>query len=150
MIDIAQENKKKKLLQEEANDKNDDALKNLSFEVNSIDSVQVDKPLDVIMGMSIMHLLPNRKEMIQKVYDHLKPGGYFISSTICMGDFTPPFIRWMIPIIGWTGLIPKVSCDLTKQELRQNLEQSSFNIEREFHPANDKAVFFVAKKKEKQ
>lgn len=41
---------------------------------------------DVIMAFNILHYLENTPEVMQRIYGLLKPGGYFISSTECMGE----------------------------------------------------------------
>jgi len=139
MIAIAKENKAQAATTTDTS--------NLSFLCSGIDSLpETTEPYHVILGMSILHLLPNKKDVLAKVHRNLVPGGYFISSTICLGDNGGTLLKWILPVVSWTGLIPKVSI-FTKQELRQSIEESGFDIEEEFHPGNDKAVFLVAKKK---
>ena len=41
---------------------------------------------DVVLGMSILHLVPDRAATLARVHELLKPGAVFISSTICIGD----------------------------------------------------------------
>jgi len=127
---------------------------NVKFECTGIDSLSPNnkkkedqEPYDIIMGMSILHLLPNLNEILPKVHENLRSDGYFISSTVCMGDWSAkPYLRWILPVVSWTGIIPSIVL-FTKQELRQRIEDSGFEIEHEFHPDPEKAVFLVAKKK---
>lgn len=120
---------------------------NVKFECTGIDSLDVpDESFDVVLGLSILHLLPNHREVLEKVRTHLKPGGYFISSTTCIGDQSMARVFGMVaPSLSYFGLIPQVQV-FTKAELRTDLENAGFTIEQEFHPGKDKAVFFVARK----
>jgi ubiquinone/menaquinone biosynthesis C-methylase UbiE len=139
MIEIAKEKQ-----QAAADDANANA-DNVQFECTGIDSLQVpDESFDVVLGMSILHLLPNKDEIIAKVRTNLKPGGYFISSTACIGDHAK-FLAWIAPIGNWFGIIPTLNI-FTKAELRKSIEDGGFQIEQEFHPAVGKGVFLVARK----
>ena len=63
----------------------------ITFETSTIDDLNVqEQKLDVVLGLSILHLLENKEEVIAKIYKMLKPGGIFISSTMCLGDT----MRW--------------------------------------------------------
>ena len=62
-------------------------VENITFERASIDEFEVaDQSFDVVMGFSILHLLKNKEDVIAKVHKILKPGGVFISSTVCIGS----------------------------------------------------------------
>lgn len=130
-----------------AKDKTKEAdANNVKFECTGIDSLMASKreTYDVVLGLSVLHLLPNKNEVMKNVYSQLKPGGYFISSTVCMGDFAK-YIGWVTSPLSRFGILPKLNV-FTKGELRSSMEEAGFQIEREFHPANDKAVFLVARK----
>ncbi|MEO0688531.1 MAG: class I SAM-dependent methyltransferase, partial [Cyanobacteria bacterium J06649_11] len=54
-------------------------IKNITFEQSNIDELNLsDGSLDVVLGMSILHLLANKEEVIRKVHRMLKPGGIFV------------------------------------------------------------------------
>jgi len=137
MIEIAQEKAKAA------------KVDNVQFECAGIDSfqrerVKIQESFDAILGMSILHLLPNKDEVIQEVFQNLKPGGYFISSTMCLGD-SSMMLAWVIAPFSWLGIAPTIN-SFSKQELLKSMENAGFHIEREFHLAKDKPVFLVAKK----
>lgn len=123
-------------------------VKNVKYECTGIDSFtpeqEASPSFDVILGLSVLHLLPNKDEIIQKVHQNLKPGGYFISSTACTGDFGRIF-GWIISPFSWLGVIPTINLS-TKQELLKSMKESGFQIEQEFQSDNSMAVFLVAKK----
>ena len=125
--------------------------KNVHFAVQGLDSWQApDASYDVILGLSILHLLPNRAQVMRKVHRLLKPGGIFVSSTVCIGDMgkvTPLALQLIGRPLEFLGVIPAVQV-FTKTTLRQELQDNGFVIQEEFHPGSDKAVFFIAKKVE--
>ena len=138
MIEFAEERKQKAA-------EDDISVDNVTFECAGIDSVNVpDKSYDVVLGCSILHLLPNKDEVMKKIHDKLKPSGYFISSTPCLGD-QAKFIGWLAAPFSRIGLIPELNV-FTKKELRKSMEVAGFIIEREYHPSKDKAVFLVARR----
>ncbi|MDH3596571.1 MAG: class I SAM-dependent methyltransferase [Rhodospirillales bacterium] len=120
-------------------------IDNITFEQSSIDDLEVPaRSLDVVLGLSILHLLEHKDAVIAKVHDMLKPDGVFVSSTACLGD-SQNWLRFVAPIGRRLGLIPFVSF-FTKEDLRQSLGRAGFEIEHSWQPAKGKAVFMVAKK----
>ena len=73
--------------------------------------------------MSVLHLVPNKDDVLFKAHQLLKQGGVFVSSTVCLRDFAG-YLRWVVPAVSWLGVIPKVSF-FTKDELRQSIEAQS-------------------------
>lgn len=120
-------------------------VKNITFEQSTIDEFNVsDQSLDVVLGMSILHLLENREEMIAKIYKMLKPGGLFVSSTACIGDMMMLF-KLIAPIGKLVSFIPLIKV-FTADELVNSLTNAGFNIDYQWHPGKNKAVFIIAKK----
>ncbi len=120
-------------------------VENVTFEQSTIEELSVsDQTLDAVLGLSILHLLDNKEEVITKVYKMLKPGGIFVTSTVCMGD-TMKLFKVIAPIGKLFGLILKV---FTTKELEDNLINAGFQIDYQWQPGRGKAVFIVAKKAE--
>jgi ubiquinone/menaquinone biosynthesis C-methylase UbiE len=138
MIEIAQEKAKKQ------------GISNVKFDTMGIDRLDVpNDSYDAVLGLSVLHLVPNKDEAIAKIHKILKPGGVFISSTACiseMGAFTGGLVKYIAPVGNYFGIFPKINIFNTK-ELKDSITNAGFVIEREFHPSNDKAYFLVAKKK---
>ncbi|MBC7836633.1 class I SAM-dependent methyltransferase [Acetobacteraceae bacterium] len=131
MIEIARDKAKAKYIE------------NITFECINIDTLVLPpESLDVVLGLSILHLLANRDEIIKKVYTMLKPGGIFVTSTACMGD-TMPYAKYLAPIGRLIGLTVRV---FTQAELKNAMEQAGFAIDYEWSPGLDKAAFIIAKK----
>jgi len=122
-------------------------IKNVTFKRSTINEFSVpDQTLDAVLGLSILHLLDNKDEVIAKVHKKLKPGGIFVTSTACIGD-TMKFIKIIAPIGKFLGLIPLVKV-FTTRELEDSLTDAGFEIDYQWQPGKNKAVFIVAKKAE--
>ena len=120
---------------------------NVTFKRSTINEFSVsDQTLDAVLGLSILHLLDNKEEVIAKVYKMLKPGGIFVTSTACIED-TMKFFKVIAPIGKILGLMPLVKVFTTK-ELKDSLTDAGFEIDYQWQPGNGKAVFIVAKKAE--
>ena len=117
---------------------------NLTFEQATIEEYQAVEPFDVVLGLSILHLVEDKDAVISKVYGLLEPGGVFVSSTACIGD-SLRFLKVVFPVARFLGLIPFVDV-FTTAELVASLEAAGFSIDRQWQPGKNKAVFIVAKK----
>ena len=122
----------------------DAGVSNVTLQQASIDAFEApDESFDAILGLSILHLLTDRNAAIAKVYRMLKPGGIFVSSTVCLGDS----MKWLKPIAPTIGrLFGLVIRVLTSADLLRSLTEAGFTIEQEWQPGPKKAVFIVAKK----
>ncbi|KAL3939906.1 MAG: hypothetical protein SGBAC_005459 [Bacillariaceae sp.] len=122
-------------------------VKNVEFQQVSIDKLKLkNESKDVVLGLSILHLLPNRDEVIAKTYQWLKPGGIFVTSTVCIGNMgAAPILKRLLPIGNFLGIAPYVNA-LTKEDLKKDLIKNNFEIEYEWQPKKDAAVFIVARK----
>ena len=118
---------------------------NVSFEVASIESLDAPEgSFDVILGLSILHLLEDKEAAIAKVVRLLKPGGVFVSSTVCMADKMKWF-RFVIPIGRALGLVPLVTV-FSKAELEDSLTSAGLTIEYNWYPDGGLVAFSVARK----
>lgn len=121
---------------------------NVTFERSTIEEISVpDQKLDAVLGLSILHLLENKEKVIAKVYRMLKPGGIFVTSTACLGDSMMKYIKLIVPIGKFLGLMPLVKVFTTK-ELEDSLTDAGFQIDYQWQPGRGKAVFIVAKRAE--
>lgn len=126
-------------------------VKNITFEQATLDEFTdefnvLTPAFDVVLGLSILHLLENKEATIAKVYDMLKPGGLFISSTPCLGD-TMKFFKLIAPIGKFLRLMPILKV-FTTQELEASLTAAGFELDYQWQPGKGKAIFIVAKKPE--
>ncbi len=118
---------------------------NVNFEVAAFEDWPVpaeDGRYDMIMAHSILHLVADLAATLEHVRACLAPGGWFISSTVCIGDGNP-LVASLLPLVGWTGLIPKVA-PLTGKALLSKLQVAGFNIRHDWRPGPAKAIFIIA------
>ena len=120
-------------------------IQNINFECAPIDKLNIaDGSLDAVLGLSILHLLENMEEVIVRVHRMLKPGGVFITSTMCIGD-SMKFFSFIAPIGKFFGLMPFVNI-ITRKELVESLTNTGFEIDYQWQPDKNKAIFIVAKR----
>lgn len=133
MIEIAESRRKEAQIQ------------NVDFECRAIESLNAaENSYDIVLGLSILHLLSSWPETIQQVYSLLKPGGVFISSTACIADSMKVF-KFIAPLGRSIGLLPDLAI-FTRVELEQELCNAGFSLERTWQPEKSQALFIVARK----
>lgn len=121
-------------------------IENITFEVATCDEASApDESLDVVLGMSILHLLEEREAVIAKVYQMLKPGGAFVSSTACLTG-AMKLLKPVILIGRLFGKMPQTVKFFSSKELEKSLIDAGFIIDYLWQPDKGKAVFIVAKK----
>ncbi len=122
-------------------------IENVTFKCLPIDDLsELDQTFDVVLGLNILHLLDNKEEVIARIHRILKPGGIFVTSTLCMGD-TMTFFRIIAPLGKILGVLPLVRI-FTASELQAGVNDAGFDIDYQWQPGKGKAVFIVAKKAE--
>lgn len=120
---------------------------NISFEVATVDDLAVpDGSLDMVLALSLLHLLDDWEVVIARIYRMLKPGGIFVTSTTCLGDFFKVF-KYIAPVGKALGLMPVVKV-FTVRQLTGAMTAAGFRIDYQWQPSRKKAVFIVAKKPE--
>lgn len=102
--------------------------------------------LDVVLGLNVIHLVADRKAVLEEVARILKPGGVFVSSTVCLGNSYLRFLKLIVPAGKRLGLMPDVFV-FSESTLTQEIESAGFTIERQWHHgANDICSFLIARK----
>lgn len=120
---------------------------NVTFERAAIDDFSApDKSFDVVLGLSILHLVEDKEAIIAKVRKMLKPGGIFVSSTACLGDKLW-FFKYIEPIGRFLGLMPMVKV-FTVKELDESLTGAGFDIDQHWVLEKGHTAFIVAKQPE--
>lgn len=120
-------------------------VENVTFERADITGLAVpDESFDMVLGLSILHLLEDPDAVIAKVFAMLRPGGYFISSTACLGD-TMGFIKFIAPIGQMLGKLPILNV-MTADELAGKLRHAGFDIAHRWQPGKGKALFLIGRK----
>lgn len=118
---------------------------NVTFEALSVDALDVpDASIDVVMAHNVLHLLEDKEQAITDVHRMLGPGGVFVSSTACIGDMLLP-LRLIVPVGRFLRLFPLVKV-FSVAELKDSLENAGFEIDYEWQPKKNAAVFIVSRK----
>lgn len=122
-------------------------ITNVEFKHGSIEEFDApDHLFDVIMGHSILHLVDNEADVIKKVYELLKGGGIFVTSTICLGDsFKSKLIKNIASLASYFNLLPKLN-SFTENELSEMFTKAGFEINYRWQPNKNSAVFIIATK----
>ncbi len=123
-------------------------ITNVTFEQTGIEDLTVaDGSVDMVLAMSILHLLEDMDAMLAKVHRMLKPGGLLVSSTVCIGDslLLNAFIRIVGPVGRLLGRMPMVRV-ISEQHLVDRLTAAGFVIEQQWRPEKSLGVFIVARK----
>ena len=130
----------------------DAKVTNVDFKRASVQELDIPAAsMDAVLGLSILHLLPDKDHVIRQVHSWLKPGGVFVTSTFCAADMSMGkqlLMKSLLPIGQFFGLLPSVVA-FTKKDLKESLQEGGFRIDHEWQSDKpDSAVFIVAKKGE--
>ena len=122
----------------------DAQVENVRFHVSTLEDWSDDEgPYQMIMAHSILHLIKDLDATLQHVRGRLKPGDWFVSSTVCVSDRSK-MLGWVLPIIAKTKLIPRVAA-LTSANLEHRIVRAGFELEDVWRPGPGKAVFIIAR-----
>jgi len=135
-----------KMIEEAKRRANESAVENVRYMHATIFDERLEKgSFDAIVAYSILHLVDDLDEVIQRVNELLKPGGLFISETVCLG-YRKLIARYLLFIANKIGLIPYINYFKT-EELEDAIKETNFQIiETELLTHNPIINFVVAKK----
>lgn len=106
-----------------------------------------DASLDGLCAYSLLHLLEDREAALARIFRLLKPGGFFVSSTVVLGETWIPY-RPVLAVMRWLGKAPLVTI-FDKATLKAELAAAGFvGIEEHEVGAKPTTAFLVAHKPE--
>jgi ubiquinone/menaquinone biosynthesis C-methylase UbiE len=118
---------------------------NLSFRQAGVEAFEApDGSFDMVLALNLLHLLPDRAAALSKIHRLLKPGGVFISSTVCLAD-RMWFLRPIVPIMQWFGKAPYVSF-LRVDTVLQEVVTAGFEVQEHWTHSRANCLFLVSKK----
>ncbi len=101
-------------------------IDNLEFKQSAIEEwTAPEEGYDVILGLSILHLLNDPDAAIEKAHRMLKPGGLLITGTACIGG-KMPIMRIFLKMGHALGLLPKLVF-LDRDDLEKRINRVGFS-----------------------
>ncbi len=99
---------------------------NVTFHLGELNDDVPFEPasLDGVCAYSLLHLVDDPRRALDQLFGLLKPGGFFVSSTVCLGETWVPY-RPMLAVGRWFGKAPMVKI-LRKQQLREDMAGAGF------------------------
>ncbi|WMT88117.1 class I SAM-dependent methyltransferase [Pelagibacterium sp. 26DY04] len=120
-------------------------VENVTFELGDITTLPMPQErYDMVLGLSILHLLEDVDAVIAKVREMLVPGGYFVSSTACMNDIMPWF-KYVAPLGKAIGKLPHLTF-MSADDLVGKFQAAGFTIVHRWQPGKKAALFLIARK----
>ncbi len=124
---------------------------NLRFMTADIFEVApVGAKYDVVCGFNLFHLMKDPDAAFARVADLVRPGGLFISKTVCRPEARLPLLLrsmlWLLPLAQALGKAPYVNFMRTC-DLEERIARADFTIlETGDYPAMPPSRFIVARK----
>lgn len=119
-------------------------ISNVEFQCATLEDIEAEVgAFDVVMAHNILHLLEDTEQAIKQSYRLLKPGGVFVTSTVCLGD---GFSHWRVLLFVGRLFrqVPYVNV-LKREELERQLRDAGFELELEWRRAKQ-AAFIILRK----
>lgn len=102
--------------------------------------------LDGVCAYSILHLVEDRPAALARVFSLLKPGGFFVSSTVCLGNSWAPY-RPLLAVMTALGKAPPVVAVVRTRTLLAEIAGAGFvDIEEHDVGAKPTIAFVTARK----
>lgn len=118
---------------------------NVTFEqADVMDMPLDDNAYDMVMAMSILHLLEDPDAALARAFGTLKPGGVLVTSTACIGNVAP-FLKPVASLGRAIGLLPRLTM-MTGDALVARVAAAGFDIVHRWQPDKGKALFLIARK----
>lgn len=107
------------------------------------------EPYDAVLALNLLHLIEDLDSALQRIHGLVKPGGLFISKTVCQPGAGAPLrfrlMRFLIPILQFFGKAPFVRL-MAADAFEARVEASGFEIlEAGDHPPPSRHI--VARRK---
>ncbi|MGJ8625567.1 MAG: class I SAM-dependent methyltransferase [Sulfitobacter sp.] len=118
---------------------------NITYQCSSVEEFEAPNgSYDMVLALSVLHLVQDYKVTLAKMHALLKPGGYLVTSTVCLGDAMPAF-KWVSKPAHALGLLPYLTY-LSKDTLLSEMQAAGFTVESNWQPGPKRAVFAIARK----
>jgi arsenite methyltransferase len=105
----------------------DQRVTNVTFHTGGFDdtfTALADGSVDVLCACSLLHLVDDRAAALARMHRLLRPGGFLVTSTVCLGESWVPYA----PILAgmhWLGKAPRVWV-FSKETLAGEIRRAGF------------------------
>lgn len=121
-----------------------EGIQNITFSCQGVlEAIQPKNEYDVIMAHSLIHLVDEPFTLIQQIYEQLKPGGYFITSTVCL-DGMMRALKLVLPIMILLKKAPKIQF-FSSNDLIHAHRSAGFEIEYQWE-LSKRNIFLIVRK----
>jgi len=105
---------------------NEQNVTNVTFHQSTLEAAEGFQPgqFDGICAYNILHLVGDRADTLQRIFAYLKPGGFFISSTVCLGESFVPY-KPVLAVMRWLKKAPPVQI-FSVEELLRDIGEAGF------------------------
>ena len=120
-------------------------IDNVSFQQSGVEEFRApDGSFDMVLALNLLHLLPDFPAAVGRIHGLLKPGGHFVSSTVCLADRLW-FLRPVIPVMQWIGKAPFVSF-LRADDVLADIIRAGFDAREHWTHGRSNSLFLIAQK----
>lgn len=128
--------------------RSDSGVANVRFSVGTINSAWEGKQqFDAVLGLNVLHLLPDWRNQIETIHRLLPAGGLFITSTGCLKEKLPwSWLRFVAPLLRTLRVFPTVAF-FTKREFRDCIVQTGFEVVHDWTPESSPITSFLVCRK---
>jgi ubiquinone/menaquinone biosynthesis C-methylase UbiE len=122
-------------------------VSNVTFREGTLDgALPFDaETFDAALAFSILHLVPDRQQVLRNIWKLLKPGGSFISSNACLSDSWIPFGP-LITVMRWFGKAPVVHC-YDRATIMREMRDAGFSQVQERDVGAEKMIALIVARK---
>ncbi len=131
--------------------RSDNGTANIQFSVGTINSAwKPQQEFDAVLGLNVLHLLPDWRTQIETVYRLLPAGGFFITSTACLKEKLPwSLLRFVAPLFRALRVFPPIAF-FNKHEFRDCIAQTGFEVVHDWTPESSPITSFLVCRKNTQ
>ncbi|WP_164660480.1 class I SAM-dependent methyltransferase [Tropicibacter sp. Alg240-R139] len=129
----------------------DQGVTNVEFIAADVSDTQLaSAPYDTVLALNLLHLLPDLSQDLKRIHQMIKPGGLFISKSVCLNAKGLPLrlriMKLAIPLMQMVGKAPYVR-SLTTEDLEHEISAAGFEIiETGNYPAVPPSRYLVARR----
>jgi ubiquinone/menaquinone biosynthesis C-methylase UbiE len=120
---------------------------NITFHVGAVADLSRFEPetFDMICAMNLLHLVEDRAGAFAAFFNLLKPGGFFVESTVVLGESWVPY-RFVLAVMKLVNKAPPVWV-FRANDFYQELSEAGFrNVDKPNIPAGKLVAFSVSQK----